>query len=92
MIEHGGGSIVNIASTTALGGGVAGTAYTNSKHGLIGLTKSITWMYALKGIRCNAICPRGTETNIAESMAPERMDAVGAARAGTYAGLIPAYL
>lgn len=92
MIEHGGGAIVNIASTASLGGGAAGTAYTSSKHGLIGLTKSTAWMYALKGIRCNAICPGGTATNIAESMTPERMDAVGAARAGAYAGLIPAYL
>ncbi|NBX46040.1 MAG: SDR family oxidoreductase [Chloroflexi bacterium] len=84
--------LVNIASTASLGGGAAGTAYTSSKHGLIGLTKSTAWMYALKGIRCNAICPGGTATNIAESMTPERMDAVGAARAGAYAGLIPAYL
>lgn len=92
MIEHSDGSIVNIASTAALGGGAAGTAYMSAKHGLIGLTKGTAWMHARKGIRCNAICPGGTATNIAESMTPERMDTVGAARAGAYARLIPAYL
>jgi NAD(P)-dependent dehydrogenase (short-subunit alcohol dehydrogenase family) len=49
-------------------------------------------MYATQGIRCNAICPGGTRTNIAETMVPERMSAAGAARAGAYAALIPATL
>jgi NAD(P)-dependent dehydrogenase (short-subunit alcohol dehydrogenase family) len=49
-------------------------------------------MYAKKGIRCNAICPGGTKTNIGETMTPERMDPVGAARAGEYAALIPVML
>jgi NAD(P)-dependent dehydrogenase (short-subunit alcohol dehydrogenase family) len=38
MIAHGGGSIVNTASTAAISGGAAGAAYTVSKHGLVGLT------------------------------------------------------
>jgi NAD(P)-dependent dehydrogenase (short-subunit alcohol dehydrogenase family) len=49
-------------------------------------------MYALRGIRCNAICPGATRTNIAETMPPERLDAEGLARARAYAALIPAYL
>lgn len=92
MLEQGGGSIVNIASTAALSGGAAGAAYTTSKHGLIGLTRSTAWMYAQRGLRCNAICPGATKTNIAETMPQDRLDPTGAARAGAFAALIPAYL
>ena len=49
-------------------------------------------MYAPQGVRCNAICPGGTRTNIAESMPRERLDPAGAARAGAYAALSPALL
>jgi NAD(P)-dependent dehydrogenase (short-subunit alcohol dehydrogenase family) len=92
MLEHGGGSIINVASTAALHGGAAGAAYTASKHALVGLTRSTAWMYARRGIRCNAICPGATKTNIGESMPADRLDKVGAERAGAFAGLIPAYL
>ncbi|OLN95515.1 Dihydroanticapsin 7-dehydrogenase 2 [Colletotrichum chlorophyti] len=50
-----GGSIINIASGAAKAGWLAGTAYTASKHGLIGLTKSTAAFYGPKGIRCNAL-------------------------------------
>lgn len=92
MVEQGGGSIVNIASTAAIEGGAAGAAYTASKHALAGLTRNTAWMYATKGLRCNAICPGATRTNIAETMIPERMDPAGSARAQAYAALIPAVL
>ena len=92
MRAGGGGSIVNVASTAGLHGGAAGAAYTISKHGLVGLTRSTAWMYAKRGIRCNAICPGATITNIAESMPQDRLDPSGAARAGEFAALAPAYL
>lgn len=92
MLEHGGGSIVNVASTAALSGGAAGAAYTTSKHALLGLTRNTAWMYAQRGVRCNAICPGATKTNIQESMPQDKLDPVGAARAGAFAALIPAYL
>lgn len=92
MLERGSGSIVNVASTAGLHGGAAGAAYTASKHGLVGLTKNTAWMYAKRGIRCNAICPGATATNIAESMTPERMSPEGSQRAGLFASLVPAYL
>ncbi len=87
-----GGSIINVASTAGLHGGAAGAAYTASKHALVGLTRSTAWMYAKRGIRCNAICPGATKTNIAESMPVEKLDPVGAKRAGEFASIIPAYL
>ncbi|HZC07892.1 MAG TPA: glucose 1-dehydrogenase [Ktedonobacterales bacterium] len=92
MLAHGGGSIVNTASTAAIHGGAAGVAYTTSKHALVGLTRNTAWMYAKQGIRCNAICPGATITNIAESMPQERLDPAGAQRAQTFAALAPAYL
>lgn len=64
MIEQGGGRIVNTASEAGLRGGTAGTPYTVSKHGVVGLTKSIAFHYRDKGIRCNAVCPGGVETGI----------------------------
>jgi NAD(P)-dependent dehydrogenase (short-subunit alcohol dehydrogenase family) len=92
MREQGSGSIVNVASIGGLHGGAAGAAYTVSKHALIGLTRNTAWMYAKHGLRCNAICPGATATNIAETMPRERLDPAGAARAGEYAALIPSVL
>lgn len=92
MVAAGGGAIVNIASTAAVSGGAAGAAYTTSKHALLGLTKNTAWMYATKGVRCNAICPGATVTNIAETMPQDKLDPDGGARAGAFAGLIPLYL
>ena len=45
-----------------------------------------------KRIRCNAICPGATTTNIAESMPEDRLDPIGAKRTGEFAELAPAYL
>ena len=92
MLARGSGSIVNVASTAGIHGGAAGAAYTASKHALVGLTRNTAWMYATRGIRCNAICPGATKTNIAETMPPERLDAAGSQRAGLFATLVPAYL
>ena len=92
MVTAGRGSIVNIASTAAISGGAAGAAYTTSKHALLGLTKNTAWMYATRGVRCNAICPGGTATNIAETMPRDLLDPAGSARAGAFAALIPLYL
>lgn len=92
MLAHGGGSIINVASTAGMHGGAAGAAYTVSKHALVGLTRNTAWMYAKQGIRCNAICAGATITNIAESMTADKLDQAGMKRAGEFGSLIPAYL
>lgn len=71
FLQKGGGRIINIASIGGFCGGRAGTAYTTSKHGLIGLTRNIGYQYAGKGIKCNAIAPGGIATNILQGMEPE---------------------
>jgi NAD(P)-dependent dehydrogenase (short-subunit alcohol dehydrogenase family) len=64
MLEAGKGAIVNTASEASLRGSAAGAAYTASKHGIAGLTKSLAVTYRDKGIRANAIAPGGTKTAI----------------------------
>jgi len=71
MREAGRGAVVNVASIGGLTGWVAGTAYVASKHGLIGLTRSVAALYAEDGVRCNAVCPGGVATNIGDTSAPE---------------------
>ncbi|MEU5645633.1 SDR family NAD(P)-dependent oxidoreductase [Streptomyces milbemycinicus] len=64
MLAAGRGSIVFTASEAALRGSAAGAAYTASKHGVVGLVKSLAVMYRDQGIRTNAIAPGGTATAI----------------------------
>ncbi len=64
MLPKQSGVIVNVASIGGLFGGRSGTSYTVSKHAMIGLTRSIAYQYAKSGIRCNAVCPGGVDTNI----------------------------
>jgi NAD(P)-dependent dehydrogenase (short-subunit alcohol dehydrogenase family) len=64
MLERKSGSIINMSSEAGLRGGISGIAYTASKHAILGLTKHIAWLYRTEGIRCNAICPGGVDTNM----------------------------
>lgn len=64
MIAAGGGAIVNVSSEASVRGGCAGLAYTVSKHGVNGLTRSVASNYRGQGIRCNAVAPGGTRTNV----------------------------
>jgi len=91
MLENGGGSIVNLSSRAGLVGSAAGAAYTTSKHGVVGLTRSTAWQYAEKGIRCNAICPGGVHTNIVSERHMALSDPEGVVRMGMVAPM-PALL
>ena len=70
MIERGGGSVVTVASKASLGAGASGAAYTTSKHGVIGLVKSVAYFYGPAGIRANAVLPGGVVTEIGTTAAP----------------------
>jgi Dehydrogenases with different specificities (related to short-chain alcohol dehydrogenases) len=83
MLAAGKGAVVNTASEAGLRGSAAGAAYTASKHGMVGLTKSLAVMYRDKGIRANAIAPGGTRTAITVDL---EAGAHGPAVLGAYMG------
>lgn len=71
MQAQGGGAIVTVASEASLAAGASGTAYTASKHGVIGLVRSIAFYYGPQGIRSNAVLPGPVETAIGATAAPQ---------------------
>ncbi len=64
MLKNGHGTILNTASVASFSAGKSGVAYTVSKHGLVGLTKSIAVFYGSSGIRCNAMVLGAVNTAI----------------------------
>ncbi len=62
MIKNGKGNIINVASMASFAAGRGGIAYTAAKHGLLGLTRQMSFMHGNQGIRVNAICPGPIET------------------------------
>jgi NAD(P)-dependent dehydrogenase (short-subunit alcohol dehydrogenase family) len=60
--ESGGGTIVNVSSVQALASQQNVLAYTVSKHGLLGLTRSMAMDFAKDNIRSNAVCPGTVDT------------------------------
>lgn len=68
MLEQAGGAIVNDSSVGGLRGARGASAYSASKHGVIGLTKSAALEYIQHGIRINAVCPGFIDTAMTEQL------------------------
>jgi len=66
MRKNNWGRIVNIASTHGLVGSINKSAYTASKHGLVGLTKVVALETAEDSITCNSLCPGFVLTELIE--------------------------
>lgn len=64
MLMQGSGSIVNVASIAGLYGIIHRAAYNASKHGLIGLTKTLAAEWGGRGVRVNAVCPGWIKTDM----------------------------
>lgn len=86
MLAAGRGSIVNVTSEAGLRGNASGNAYTVSKHGVIGLTRSAAFMYGPQGIRVNAVAPGGVATGIPF---PPHVSEAGSARLAPFQRAIP---
>ena len=65
------GNIVNTASTAALQGIAYTVAYAASKHGVMGVTKSLAIEFASKGVRVNAVAPGFVDTPMGNSTPPQ---------------------
>lgn len=77
MLEAGTGSIVNIASIAGIRGIADRAAYNASKHGLVGLTRTLAAEWGGRGVRANAVCPGWvkTEMDVADQEAGGYVDA-----------------
>jgi NAD(P)-dependent dehydrogenase (short-subunit alcohol dehydrogenase family) len=64
MLARRQGSIVNVASVAGLAGISHRSAYNTSKHGLVGLTKTLAAEWGGRGVRVNAVCPGWIKTEM----------------------------
>ena len=64
MLYRGSGSIVNVSSVAGLLGVADRAAYNASKHGLIGLTRTLAAEWGGRGVRANAVCPGWVKTEM----------------------------
>ena len=64
MLERGSVSIVNVSSVAGLLGVADRAAYNASKHGLVGLTRTLAAEWGGRGVRVNAVCPGWVKTEM----------------------------
>jgi len=74
MIKNNYGRIVNIASISGKEGNANASAYSSSKAGVIGLTKSLGKELADKNIAVNVVTPAGAKTRILDQMTKEHVN------------------
>lgn len=68
IIRRGGGAIVNTASIAGLKATAGLTAYTASKHAVVGMTRTSSIELVKQGVRVNAVCPGPIETAMGEQL------------------------
>jgi 3(or 17)beta-hydroxysteroid dehydrogenase len=68
MRRAGGGSIINVSSIGGLVGLPRLSVYCASKSAVIGLTRGVAYEFSDDNIRCNAICPGGVDTPMAQAV------------------------
>jgi NAD(P)-dependent dehydrogenase (short-subunit alcohol dehydrogenase family) len=86
MLAAGFGRVVNIASVAGVRGGAYISAYSSSKHAVVGLTRCLALEYATRNITVNAVCPgfvntemtRGTVANIMQKTGRSEGEALAA--------------
>jgi NAD(P)-dependent dehydrogenase (short-subunit alcohol dehydrogenase family) len=74
MLAHGGGAIVNTASSAGVTGIANVAVYTASKHGVVGLTKATALELAKANIRVNAVAPGPANTGLLHRMVDGHID------------------
>jgi NAD(P)-dependent dehydrogenase (short-subunit alcohol dehydrogenase family) len=76
MLAAGSGAIVNVASIAGLQGFADRAAYNASKHGLVGLTRTLAAEWGGRAVRVNAVCPSWvkTEMDVADQVAGRYVD------------------
>lgn len=67
MLAQHAGSFVNVASIAGIAGVADRAAYNASKHGLVGLTRTLAAEWGARGVRCNAVCPGWVKTPMDDS-------------------------
>jgi NAD(P)-dependent dehydrogenase (short-subunit alcohol dehydrogenase family) len=77
MSKAGYGRVINVCSTAALKGFKYTSAYTASKHALLGLTRALAVELAPKGVTVNAVCPGWTDTDMLARAAEAISEATG---------------
>ena len=73
MLAQGYGKIVNVASLMSFQGGITIPAYTASKHGVAGLTKSFANEWAGRNITVNAVAPGYVLTEVTAPLQKDRV-------------------
>jgi NAD(P)-dependent dehydrogenase (short-subunit alcohol dehydrogenase family) len=77
MTERGWGRIVNVASMAGLTPVAYMTAYTASKHAVVGFTRALALEVARQGVTVNAVCPNYVDTDMVEGTFQDLAEALG---------------
>jgi 3-hydroxybutyrate dehydrogenase len=88
MAARGWGRVVTIASTAGRSGAPYISAYTASKHGVVGLTRSIAAEFAAKGVTVNAVCPGYVDTDMTARSVENISRATGRTREEALAAIV----